>query len=296
MRSNWLTVGFLAGAALLSVALVLVLLFDRPQNVPPPAEVMRSVKVCGSAGDAAKGRTVTQVRQSSTLPRTPIAQSPKAAEAQSAARDDGELSDAALMDKVVDELMCALDEAIARKDFKTVLALADKLRALNYGRLADGRTARSAGSIKLKLLAALLEEGSAAGVGVAIDLLGDANQAVAESAESLLFKSLRDRSLGDYRRAEIVTAAAGELTNTLSLNKLFNEFIKMRHSVGTGALIEISQSGTEEAKAILPRVVGAFTGDTRISTVDELNAWLADNPDKAIDDSFYGPAIPLGSR
>ena len=290
MRMNWLIYGCLAGALAVAFATVVVALSDVSERAAIQDEMLSCSSQEGGQVSVKTNRVVTKVRTETGLEHLNSLTLEK--KVSSTAKTDEKLPDDKLMEKVIDELIHVLDAAMSKRDFKTVLALAERLRDLNYGMLANGRGVRSVGSAKIKLLSALLQEGSAAGVGFALDLLQDPEPVVAQTAELLLFKSLKDLSLGDYNRAEIVVGAAEKLTDTLTLNKLFGEFIKMRHSVGVGAIKEIAASGTDNAKQIIAqRVVGAFTSNVLIDSIDQLDVWLEENPDKPEDDFFYGPII-----
>jgi len=199
-----------------------------------------------------------------------------------------EEEDERLMNEVVKELMAQLTEACKSRDYKRVLALADKLRALNYG--ATRRSSARASSTKRAVLTALSELG-AAGIGPIIDLVGDSDPFIAKEATSLVFEALLDLSLNDHMRADIVVATCEEMTDPNSLARLYTEFIRMRHSVGADALSRIAVGGTEEAKAELPRVIGAFTSNLEITEVSQLNDWLQENPDSPNDEWYYGPIV-----
>ena len=201
-----------------------------------------------------------------------------------------------LLDKVVADLLTEIGAASRAGDKKTVLALVEKLRSLKYGREIEGKSSShgsSVGYVKQKILECLGPLGVDA-IEPIVEFLGDENPQVVATAEELLFQSLMDVSLGDYNRADIVTSAAEEMTDTDSLVRLFQEFLKMRHSVGVEALAQICKTGTPEAKAEVQRAMRAFTGDVTITSPDQLAEWLEDHPDSVIDDWYYGPRDPKG--
>jgi len=207
----------------------------------------------------------------------------------SVAATPAEEEDDRLMNEVVKELMEQLTEACKSRDYKRVLALADKLRALNYG-AGTRLSSACASSVKRSVLAALADVGASA-IDQIADLVNDSDPVVAQDATSLIFKTLGSLAIGDYQRADIVVEVATEMKDDASLTRLYNEFVKMRHSVGADALLRISNSGTPEAREQLPRVISAFTGDITITSVDQLGEWLDENPDSGWDDHRYGPII-----
>lgn len=198
-------------------------------------------------------------------------------------------SDEALLNEVVEQLLNELSAAMQSGDAKRILEIIGKLKSIAYG-ARSSRYGRGGGAVSLKhrILDALALAGPL-GVGEVIDFLGDSEPVIAQTATDLLFKSLQDISIGDRVRAEIVVAAAEEMTDENRILRLYQEFIKMRHSVGVEALMAISTSGTAEAKAQLSKLISTFTRDISITDVSQLEAWLAENPDSNRDEWFYGP-------
>lgn len=206
-----------------------------------------------------------------------------------------EKEDDALLDEVVKELMVELDDAVKRKDFKIVLALVDKLRSLNYGSLAKGSAGRGSSSVKRKVLEALAEAGPA-GIEQVIDLLGDADVSIAQQANELLFETLKDLSLGDYRRAEIVSAAAEEMTDRASIERLYQEMIKLRPTVRYETLLHIGAEGTPEAKELLARQISLLAQNPEITTPEQLKECQSDIKDPEMANMIYGPIILKGAK
>jgi len=200
-----------------------------------------------------------------------------------------EIADEALLDKVIQEVLDELSVAKASGNSARILELVRKLRSLDYG-AKSSRFSRgaSAAALKLRVLDALSSLG-AAGAIEAVALVGDTEPSIAQRATDVLFEGLQDFTMGDRTRAEIIVAASEEMTDSNNLLRLYQEFIKMRHSVGAEALAAISQSGTSAAKEQLPRVISSFTHDVTITEASQLEAWLNDNPDAEQDEWFYGP-------
>ena len=244
---------------------------------------------CRGDMTSADGTSRSEVRITAEAPL----RKPSVKQARQTTATTDELDDDALLDKVVEDLVVQLSAAIRDRNGNRVLELVRRLKAINYGGLsANGRVRGNASSAKLRILQELAGAGPEA-VGAIMDLLSDPEPSVAESAKELLFGKLNDISLNDSARAELVTAAAQELTDTLSIQRLYVEFIKMRPSVGVGAFTEILSSGTDEAKAILPRIMANFTADSTVSTVGDLKEWLQGHGDPEDADRRYG-GIKLG--
>ena len=121
-----------------------------------------------------------------------------------------------------------------------------------------------------------------------VGMLGDADPEIVQATFDQFSLALEDISLSDYERADIVVMASKVLKNTDDLEMLFMEVNNMRHSVGAGALVEICQDGTPEAKSLMPDTIEFFTGEDNLQTVEDVENWLAENPDGEDDDDLYG--------
>lgn len=121
-----------------------------------------------------------------------------------------------------------------------------------------------------------------------VGMLGDADPEIVQSTFDQFSLALEDISLSDYERADIVVMAAKVLKNTDDLEMLLMEINNMRHSVGAGALVEICLEGTDAAKALMPDTIEFFTGEDNIVTIEDMERWLAENPDGEDDDDLYG--------
>lgn len=121
-----------------------------------------------------------------------------------------------------------------------------------------------------------------------VGMLGDADPEIVQATFDQFCLALEDISLSDYERADIVVMAAKVLKNTDDLEMLFMEINNMRHSVGAGALVEICLEGTDAAKSLMPETIEFFTGEDNLQTVEDVENWLAENPDGEDDDDLYG--------
>ena len=101
--------------------------------------------------------------------------------------------------------------------------------------------------------------------------------------------ALSDVSLGDRERAKIVSLASTVLTDTDALEQIFMEISNMRNSVAANTIFTILQDGTPEAKRLIIETMEFVTGEDNIKTVEDLEKWLAENPDGEYDDDLYGP-------
>lgn len=121
-----------------------------------------------------------------------------------------------------------------------------------------------------------------------VGMLADADPEIVQATFDQFSLALEDISLSDYERADIVVMAAKVLKNTDDLEMLLMEINNMRHSVGAGALVEICLEGTDAAKTLMPDAIEFFTGEDNLTTVEDVEKWLAENPDGEDDDDLYG--------
>lgn len=120
-----------------------------------------------------------------------------------------------------------------------------------------------------------------------VAMLGDADPEIVQATFDQFSLALEDISLSDYERADIVAMAAKVLTNTDDLEMLFMEINNMRHSVGAGVLVEVCLEGTDAARSLMPETIEFFTGEDNLQTVEDVEKWLAENPDGEDDDDLY---------
>ena len=66
--------------------------------------------------------------------------------------------------------------------------------------------------------------------------------------------------------------------------------IDMRNSVAVDTYKEIFKTGSPQIKERLVESMQDFTGEDDITTPEQLDAWLKENPDDEDDEEFYGKA------
>jgi len=245
----------------------------------------------GIATVVGSGRTETRIRPAGSLAPSKAEGDDGLVKGKSLSDNGADADDEKLFNEVVAGLYSELVRACQEKNTVRLRELIDKLKAIGGNRFASlSRSKIPVGAIKSKILEGLGSLGPESANEI-MEYLGDEDAMVAKSAENALFELMNDLSLGDYRLGELVAEAAKELTDEYAISRLYNQFVRMRHSVGCEVFAEIMASGTDQAKASLPRAIGAFTSDVRITTVDQLDGWLAEHPDTKHDDQMYGPII-----
>ena len=183
--------------------------------------------------------------------------------------------------QVLAELQAALDA----EDFNEVRRLVEKL----LERPPDPKFG-DAGVAALLRRSAVDALGwfGAKGLPELVGLLADENPEIAQASLDQFNLALEDISLSDYERADIISMAAKVLTDIDGLEMMFMEINNMRHSVGAGLLVDICLNGTDAAKSLMKDQIEFFTGEDNIVTVEDIEKWLAANPDDPDDDDLYG--------
>ncbi len=125
-----------------------------------------------------------------------------------------------------------------------------------------------------------------------VEYLADPDAEVVADAQSQLELALQDFEMGDYDLAEVVVNLMKITTDSESLDSYFMELSRMRNSVMISTLVEIADSGTAAAQEKIPENISFYTGDDSITTVEQAEKWLEENPDGADDDEFYGNKQP----
>ncbi len=120
--------------------------------------------------------------------------------------------------------------------------------------------------------------------------MADTNPEVFEDVMSQFEDAIDNSGLGDRALADIITTVARVVKSEDALDALFmcieND---MRNSVAVSTYIEISKTGSEEAKARLQESIEDFTGEDDMTDIKKLEDWAKENPDDEDDDEFYGP-------
>ena len=272
--------GFAAGAAVVAFSTLALVLFDgneaQRKSVGRKSETLRIRVPAESPGPAKTERKIAERTDKVRLPPTTV----KTRGTDVAADQETEKDDQKLLDEVTRGLIAEIEDAMKRRNAQSFLALAEKLRKLGYGSMDGGGSAVS--SVKHRILTAAAEIGPEA-VAAVLDLLGDPDPTIAAEAQKDLFEILQDVSIGDFQRAEIITAAAEELTDSYALTRLLQQCVnRLRNSVKVATVRQIEATGTTEAKARLPWVISAMTGESTTTQTSQLDSWLEENPDQNV--------------
>jgi len=153
-------------------------------------------------------------------------------------------------------------------------------------------------TLKRAALSALRWVGGGSCLPELIGFLGDKNKEIVSEAYSIWEDAISecdhdvDKTVNGQLEEGIgthVKNAARVVTDPEVMDSVLTEInSSMRHSVAVDAIKEIMLSGNETAIAGLPEVIENLTGRTDITTPEQLDAWLAENPDDSDDGFMYG--------
>ena len=251
---------------------------DRPEEDKTPAKPYK-VDKAGVETRSEDLVTARSFRRGARKSAKTVREKPKMLELDD--EEMGELTDLAK------KLLLSLQAALDAEDFAQIQSIIAMIENSPKGVLSKSSVGIPV-YMRRKLVEALGWFG-AEGMPEIVDFLGDENPEVAEAAMDQFELALEDVSLGDRAKAEIVIMASKVLHDGDALERIFMEISNMRNSVAAETLVQICANGTEEAKALMPDTIGFVTGEDGIVTVEDLEKWLAANPDGEYDDDLYGP-------
>lgn len=297
MRHPSLTSTLLSGAAIATFGLLVFVLTDASNvHEKPSGRVLVSRVARKDRTEGGRSASVVAMRVTNLENRAAGKlnfETPPVSNALTRVKLDAD--DDKLMDDVVRGLISAIDEAMRAKKFARVLALLGKIRETRAlkGCLGGGKSGGSI-ALKKKVLEALGALGLD-GVDHLLDLVGDEDPGIAQSAQDLFFKTINDPSLGDYKLAELIVAAAAEFNDPESAGLLYQNIqVRMRPTVGVKTLLQLADVGTDAVKAALPENIAAFVIDANIDSPEKLRASMNEIVDPE-DTSAFEP-IYMNSR
>ena len=195
------------------------------------------------------------------------------------------------MDEIEKRIIHLLREALDNNDLafvKQAVALMKQKGSDDAGKGKRHWSAHVHASLKQAAVDALGWFGSSA-LEDMTDFIMDEDPDIAQSAIDQFELAMQDPTLADYDRADVIKMIAQTLDDADTLDWMFMEALNARHSVGADTLAYIARNGTTKAKEMLPEYIEMFTGEENITTVSQLENWLAENPDEPDDEEFYGP-------
>lgn len=177
-----------------------------------------------------------------------------------------------------------LQLAIDAKDLKSLRAIAARMYRNPKAVLG---MAEVPSAFRRKLVQAFAWFGKEGALDL-MQFLADDDPVVVDMTRDAYVMEAMNFTVSDRERAEYILAALQTLTDERTVSMLMPAVQSLRHSVGVETLKQISEVGTPVAQSKVPDSVRAFTQRSDIQTVEELDAWLVEHPDGAMDEQFYG--------
>lgn len=197
-------------------------------------------------------------------------------------KDDDEkaLSDA--QRALLNELQEALDDESLRRVAKIVKNIQDEYRKGGDAAVPPYMREQAVEALSWFLPDSLAE---------LIGFMADSNPEVLEDVMKNFTEGIDDAELSDRELADIFKKIAPLIQDDDAIDAILMGLENdMRNSVAVETYKEIFRTGSEAIKERLIESMQDFTGEDDITTPEQLDAWLKENPDDEDDESFYGKA------
>ncbi len=194
--------------------------------------------------------------------------------------DEKSLSDA--QRALLNELQEALDDESLRRVAKIVKNIQDE-----YRKGGDAAVPPYLREQAVEALSWFLPDSLAELIG----FMADSNPDVLEDVMKNFTEGIDDAELGDRELADIFKKIAPLIQDDDAIDAILMGLENdMRNSVAVETYKEIFRTGSEAIKERLIESMQDFTGEDDITTPEQLDSWLKENPDDEDDESFYGKA------
>lgn len=195
-----------------------------------------------------------------------------------AAMEDAELS------AEYRQLLLKIQEALGNEDRKAVIRFAQDILA----RIRQGQDVPL--FVREQMVRALASCGSD-GVPELAGFLADLNEAIVLEASNAFEEMLIDAD-GDAELAEILLSLLPAVNDQSMLESFMSELGNMRNSRRVDTARKIVATGNEAAIKVLNENMSSYFGDDEggfaVKSTDDLEEYLARNPDGEDDETFYG--------
>ena len=122
-----------------------------------------------------------------------------------------------------------------------------------------------------------------------IGFMADSNPEVLEDVMKNFTEGIDDAELSDRELANIFKQIAPVIKDDDAIDAILMGLENdMRNSVAVDTYKNLFVNGSDEIKQRLVESMQDFTGEDDITTPEQLDAWLKENPDDEDDEEFYG--------
>ncbi len=270
-------IGIIAAAVLALLATsVIVYIVRAPKQKAPAAEQKKAKKKHARTHRAEpvaaqkKGAAISQNRSYKEKPLL---------------TDDIDFDDISKLNETELELLRELQKGIDSSSLKRVAKAVEKIQKLQREK-GDDAVAVVVREAAVEALGYFLPESLAELIG----FMADSDQDVLDDVLMQFEDAIDNSELGDRELSGIMTSVAKQISHEEALDSIFSGIeTDMRNSVAVATYKEILKSGTDAAKQRVWESVEDFTGE-EITTVEQLDEWLKQNPDDEDDEDLYGPS------
>ena len=194
--------------------------------------------------------------------------------------DEYEVELTAAQKALLDELQEALDDESLRR----VAKLVEKIQE-QYRKGGDEAVPPYMREQAVEALSWFLPDSLAELIG----FMADSNPEVLEDVMKNFTEGIDDAELSDRELANIFKKIAPLIEDDDAIDAILMGLENdMRNSVAVDTYKEIYKTGSPQIKERLAESMQDFTGEDDISTPEQLDAWLKENPDDEDDEDFYG--------
>lgn len=194
--------------------------------------------------------------------------------------DDEEKALTVAQRALLDELQEALDDESFRRVAKIVKQIQD-----DYRKGGDAVVPSYMREQAVEALSWFLPDSLAELIG----FMADSNPDVLEDVMKNFTEGIDDAELSDRELADIFKKVAPLIQDDDAIDAILMGLENdMRNSVAVETYKEIAKTGSDAIKQRLVESMQDFTGEDDITTPEQLDKWLKDNPDDEDDEGFYG--------
>jgi hypothetical protein len=273
MKSNRLLV--LIGCAMFALALVVCYYYPSASKENQPQETQDPATKPHGKKPAKKGHS----KQSAKAAKTGNVSTNAVPKLQVPSEED-KLT--AAQQAVIDELQEALDDESFRRVARIVKSIQDQ-----YHKGGDAAVPPIMREQAVEALSWFLPDSLAELIG----FMADSNPEVLDDVMKNFTEGIDDAELGDRELANIFKQIAPVIKDDDAIDAILMGLENdMRNSVAVDTYKDLFVNGSDEIKQRLVESMQDFTGEDDITTPEQLDKWLKDNPDDEDDEEFYGNA------
>ena len=272
INRSYVLIGCAALAALTIVG-ALVVVFS-PSTPKEPAKQVE------------KGKQKKKARKASKANKAKPDVRPGAAQSRSASTNSFDDVEESALTEAQRALLNELQEALDDESLRRVAKIVEKIQD-QYRKGGDEAVPPYMREQAVEALSWFLPDSLAELIG----FMADSNPDVLEDVMKNFTEGIDDAELSDRELANIFKKIAPIIEDDDAIDAILMGLeIDMRNNVAVDTYKELFKTGSPQIKERLVESMQDFTGEDDITTPEQLDAWLKENPDDEDDEEFYGKA------